>query len=272
MATESILLPTGVTVEYELVGPSGAPVVCFVHGLGAAMEQFQPQVDHFSGRYRVLRLSHRGHGRSGEPPIPEPKAYTPRALAEDLHALVEQLGIEELHFVGNSLGGLVGYELLKMRQPRLRSFTTFGTTAELRSSKMKYWMVVGSIRLFGMLFGNSAMASLLEKSGSKDREVGKILKRMFLCARQDALTMITRNIANYDYTPVLSASDVPVLLIRGELDKEINATLSSTLAAIDRIPNGRVVSLADAGHFANMEQPEEFNRVLGAFLEEVQQC
>ncbi len=272
MATESILLPTGVAVEYELVGPPGAPVVCFVHGLGAAMEQFEPQVDCFSGRYRVLRLSHRGHGRSGQAPTSEPEAYTPRALAEDLRALLGELRIDEPHFVGNSLGGLVGYELLKAGQPRLRSLTTFGTTAELHTSKAKYWMLVGSIRLFGVLFGNNAMASLLEKSGSKDREVGAVLKRMFLCARQDALTMLTKSIANYDYTPVLSAADVPVLLIRGDLDKEINATLSSTLAAIDRLPHGRVVSLAGAGHFANMEQPQEFNRMLEGFLEEIPRC
>ena len=82
------------------------------------------------------------------------------------------------------------------------------------------------------------------------------------------MTMLTKSIANYDYTPVLSAADVPVLLIREELDKEINATLSSTLAAIDRLPHGRVVSLADAGHFANMEQPQEFNRMLEGFLEQ----
>lgn len=272
MATESILLPTGVTVEYEFAGPAGAPVVCFVHGLGAAMEQFDPQVDRFSARYRVLRLSHRGHGRSGGAPTSEPEAYTPRALAEDLRALVGELGIDEVHFVGNSLGGLVGYELLKAGRPRLRSLTTFGTTAELHSSILKYWIVVGSIRLFGTLFGSNAMASLLEKSGSKDPEVGAVLKRMFFCAKQDALTMLTKSIANYDYTPVLSAADVPVLLIRGELDKEINATLSSTLAAIYRLPRGRVVSLAGAGHFANMEQPQEFNRVLESFLEEVHPC
>lgn len=272
MATESMLLPTGVTVEYELVGPSQAPVVCFVHGVGAAMEQFEPQVDHLSGRYRVLRLSHRGHGRSGEPPTSEPDAYTPRALADDLQALLGELGIDELHFVGNSLGGLVGYELLKAGQPRLRSLTTFGTTAELHTSKAKYWILVGSIRLFGMLFGNNAMASLLEKTGSRDREVGAILKRMFLCARQDALTLLAKSIANYDYTPVLSAADVPVLLIRGDLDKEINAALSSTLAAIDRLPRGRVVSLADAGHYANLDQPDEFNQVLEGFLEEIPRC
>ena len=269
MATESMVLPTGVTVEYELVGPPGAPVLCFVHGVGASMEQFQSQVAHFSGRYRVLRLSHRGHGRSGEPPASKPEAYTPRALADDLQAVLDELGIDELHFVGNSLGGLVGYELLKIRHPALRSFTTFGATAELHTSKVKYWMVVGSIRLFGVLFGNNAMASLLEKSGSKDREVGAMLKRMFLCARQDALTMLTKSIANYDYTPILAATDMPVLLIRGELDKEINAALSSTLAAIDRLPRGRVVSLAHAGHYANMDTPDEFNRVLENFLEEI---
>ena len=269
VTTETVLLPTGPSLEYALDGPPGAPVVCFVHGLGAAMHQFRSQSEYFAATYRVLRLSHRGHGGSGAPVSRDPDAYTPRVLADDVRALLAHLGINELHFVGNSLGGLVGFELLDLGQPRLLSLTTFGTTAELHSSKLRYWTLVGTIRLLGLLSGSKGLATLLEKTATRDPAVGKELKEMFLRARQDALSLITRNIADYDYTPVLRRAAIPLLLIRGELDKDINAALSSTLAALAGLPHARVVPMAGAGHFANMEQPSEFNRILESFLSEI---
>jgi len=64
----------------------------------------------------------------------------------------------------------------------------------------------------------------------------------------------------------LRRADLPLLLIQGALDKEINAALASTLVALDAAPQGRGVTLDKAGHFANMEQPEAFNRILETFL------
>ena len=57
-----------------------------------------------------------------------------------------------------------------------------------------------------------------------------------------------------------------MLLIRGGLDREINARLASTLAVLREKPGSRVVDLPGAGHFANLEQPEAFNQTLEEFL------
>jgi pimeloyl-ACP methyl ester carboxylesterase len=64
----------------------------------------------------------------------------------------------------------------------------------------------------------------------------------------------------------LHRADLPLLLIQGALDKEINAALASTLVALHAASQGRVITLDKAGHFANMEQPEAFNRILEPFL------
>ena len=87
----------------------------------------------------MLRLSLRGHEKSSAPAPPTPKAYTLPVVAQDVQALLEHLGIEALHYVGNALGGLVGYEFLELEQLRLLSLTTFGTTAELHSSRLNHW-------------------------------------------------------------------------------------------------------------------------------------
>jgi pimeloyl-ACP methyl ester carboxylesterase len=60
-----------------------------------------------------------------------------------------------------------------------------------------------------------------------------------------------------------------MLIIKGELDNEINSRLESTLAVLRQKPNFRLVELKGAGHFSNMEKPEEFNRVLSDFLEDL---
>lgn len=82
-------LATGATIEYLLEGPADAPVLCFVHGLGANLRQFLPQVVHFNGRYRVLLLSLRGHGGSGQPDSATAAATPFRSIPKILQVLAD---------------------------------------------------------------------------------------------------------------------------------------------------------------------------------------
>jgi pimeloyl-ACP methyl ester carboxylesterase len=255
-------LPTGATIEYLLEGPADAPVLCFVHGLGSNLRQFLPQAAHFSGRYQVLLLSLRGHGGSGQPNPATGDAYALPILAQDVAALLDQLGVPSLHFVGNSLGGLVGYELLQLGSPRLLSLTTFGTTAALHSPRLLYWTVVASVQLLGV----NRLAKIVGKTSAREPAVGRQLELLYRQTTKEALRLIPQHIARYDYTDVLRRAALPLLLIQGELDREINNNLASTLAALAGMADGRVISLPNAGHFANMEQPDTFNKILTSFL------
>jgi 3-oxoadipate enol-lactonase len=264
--TRTADLPTGIAMEYALAGPADAPVLAFVHGLGSNLHQFVGQGERFGDRYRVLLPSLRGHGGTSDPASPRTDGYTPAALARDVAALLNHLQVETLHFVGNSLGGLVGYELLRADPSRLRSLTTFGTTAALSSSSWTYWMAVGTVRLLGV----GGVARLVGASASKDRAVGAGLERLYRQASKAAMLQIPRHIARYDYTDTLRSTHRPLLLIQSAWDKGINDALASTLRALDEAPDARVVPLPDAGHFANMEQPERFDAILSDFLEDVE--
>ena len=263
--TRTSPLPTGITMEYAFDGPADAPVLAFVHGLGSSLHQFAAQAASFGDRYRVLLPSLRGHGGTGNPAPATADAYTPAVLAQDVAALLDHLRVETLHVVGNSLGGLVGFELLRADPSRLRSLTTFGTTAALNSPRWTYWMAVGTVRLLGV----GGVARVVGASASKDKAVGAELRRLYRQASRAALLQIPQHIARYDYTDTLRTTRRPLLLIQAAHDKGINDALASTLAALDAAHDARVATLADAGHFANMEQPDRFDEILSGFLDDV---
>lgn len=262
MRTQTVALHTGVTIEYTRSGPAGAPVLLFLHGNGPNLRQFAMQRPYFMGDYQVLLMSLRGHGASTGPAQPTVATYTVRALAEDVVALLDHLEIDAVHVVGNSLGGLVAYELWELAPGRVRSLTTFGTTAELHSSRLTVWAMLGAIRVLGP----QGLGELVARSASQHDRVAARIGQMYAEADPDALALITRNLADYDYRDTLRRCSAPLLLIRGDLDRDINAHLASTLAVLRDKPDARVVELTGVGHFANMERPTAFNQVLDAFL------
>ena len=98
---------------YDLVGPENGPVVCITHSLasdgGMWAEQMPPLVQ---AGFRVLRLDMRGHGGSD----PVAGDYTMRALAGDVAAVLEALAIPRVHYIGLSIGGMIGQAFASVNQ------------------------------------------------------------------------------------------------------------------------------------------------------------
>ncbi|TVR18707.1 MAG: alpha/beta hydrolase [Nitriliruptor sp.] len=251
-----------VTLEYATSGPRDAPSVLLLHGNGPNWRQFTPQLDSLADRWWVIAPSLRGHGRSTLPPEPTHGDLTVERLAADVLALLDHLGVGRVHFVGNSLGGLVGFQLAGSHPERLASLASFGTTAQLHSSPALVRTMTALLRLLGTS-GSGRLAGL----AVKDRAVGRRIAELMATADPVAVRLLTENVANYDHTPTLRASTVPLLLLRCELDRSINRNLASTLAALEHREDAEVVDLAGAGHFANLEQPATFDAALRSFLE-----
>ena len=104
-----MLLPLdGRNIAYDLIGSKSAPVVCMTHSLASDGGMWAEQVPALlAGGFRVLRIDMRGHGGSG--PVNGP--YTMSQLATDVVAVLDALGLAKVHFIGLSIGGMIGQAL-----------------------------------------------------------------------------------------------------------------------------------------------------------------
>lgn len=125
----------GIHINYELSGPQDGPVVVLSHSLGSSLIMWEPQVKPLETRFRVLRYDTRGHGQSDAPA----GAYTLEQLMEDAVGLLDRLGIDIVHWVGLSMGGMIGLCLALNHPGRLRTLALCDTTAIIPEDAQPMW-------------------------------------------------------------------------------------------------------------------------------------
>ena len=99
----------GVRINYQLSGKTDGPVVALSHSLGSSLAMWEPQMGSLEPHFRVLRYDTRGHGASDAPE----GAYSLDQLGEDAVGLLDALGIDVAHWVGLSMGGMIGQSYRK---------------------------------------------------------------------------------------------------------------------------------------------------------------
>ena len=97
----------GILLNVEVTGKEGAPVVVLSHSLGSSLVMWEPQQTSLEPHFQVIRYDTRGHGGSEAASGP----YTFELLAEDVVGLLDGLGLSRVHFIGLSMGGMVGQAL-----------------------------------------------------------------------------------------------------------------------------------------------------------------
>lgn len=131
-----LLSLNGRRVYFDLAGPQGAPTVCFTHSLnsdgGMWVEQMVPLL---AAGYRVLRLDMRGHGGSA----PVDGDYTMDALAADVKGALDVLNIKKVHYIGLSIGGMIGQGFALAYPDRLLSVTLCDTQPSTPAGSTATW-------------------------------------------------------------------------------------------------------------------------------------
>src|SRR6266404_5670988 len=114
-----MLLPLpGRRLYYDLAGPENGPVVCITHSLSSDGGSWAEQVPVLlQAGFRVLRLDMRGHGGSD----PVAGDYTMAALADDVAAALQALALRRVHYIGLSIGGMIGQAFALAHGERLIS-------------------------------------------------------------------------------------------------------------------------------------------------------
>lgn len=115
-----------------------APTLLLLHAAMGHSKRYYAWVPRLCRHYRVVRMDLRGHGESAVPPA-EP-ALTMERLVQDTIELLDHLGCERPHIVGNSAGGYIGQQLAMNHPDRLTSLMLFGSTPGLKNSQAASWI------------------------------------------------------------------------------------------------------------------------------------
>ncbi len=261
MSVRDYVSSDGVRLVYDDVGPADGPPVVLCHGLAAAAAQFADDAEFFAGRgHRVLVPDLRGHGRSASPQPMRAEAFAIPRLAADVTQMLDHAGVTGVHWVGNSLGGIVALAML--RQGRFRTLATFGTLYAIGLPQLGGHHLVTAGRA---VLGQNLLASLTARSTSRDPAARVLIEAILREARHDVTAMLAGVLTQYDLIAEAEAATLPILLLRGGRDMAVNAGLGRTLAAMQGRPRFTLVQLPEGGHCANLDARDAFRAELLRF-------
>jgi 3-oxoadipate enol-lactonase len=254
----------GIRMAYDLAGPEGAPVVVLSHSLGSSSVMWAPQIPALTRRYRVLSYDTRGHGGTEVPDGP----YTLELLVDDALALLDALGMERVHWVGLSMGGMIGQGVALRAPERLRSLGLCDTSARVPPEARGIWDErIATARAGGMKpLTESTMQRWFTPGylGSNPPGVASI-RRQFEATAPAGFLGCCHAIRDLDYLDRLGAIRLPTIIIVGEHDA--GTPVAASRAIHERIPDSELVILESASHLSNIEQPEAFTEALLGFLD-----
>jgi 3-oxoadipate enol-lactonase len=258
------LKANGIDINYEIEGDG--PVVTFSHSLACNLGMWDDQVRALKGRYRVLRFDTRGHGQSGAPA----GAYSLEQLSDDLKALLDGLGITATHFVGLSMGGMIG-QVFALKYPAMvQSLVLCDTTSRYPAAAAPIWEErIKSVGAKGM---EPMVAPTLERwftapFRARRRDLMERVGAMIRSTPAPGYIGCCHAIPKINVTERLRDVRCPALVIVGEEDPGTPVDMARDIHAA--LPAAELAILSRASHLSNLEQPEEFNRVLGGFLDKL---
>ena len=133
-----LIQANGLTLNYDLSGPAGSPVVVLSHSLGTTLRMWDEVAHDLATRYRVLRYDTRGHGGSDLGLTDSVQPLDIDTLAEDLAGLVDALGLTRFHLVGLSLGGMTGQAFAANYPDRIATLSLLATSAFIPTAAQTY--------------------------------------------------------------------------------------------------------------------------------------
>ncbi len=255
----------GNQINYELSGKHDAPTVVLSHSLGSSLEMWNPQRAPLEPYYRVLCYDTRGHGSSQAPEGP----YTLDQLGEDVVDLMNALKIDSAHFVGLSMGGMIGQYLALKHAERIRSLALCDTAAIIPQEAQPIWQErIDEAREKGLeaLVGSTLERWFTPPYLSQNPPGVQLIRRLFLSTPLSGYIGCSEAIRRLNYIEQLSGLKLPTLIIVGQDDPGTPVEAAEEMHK--RIPGSRMVVIPAAAHLSNVEQSEAFNQTLLEFLKE----
>jgi len=251
----------GIELNYTVEG--SGPWVVMSHSLACDSSMWDEQAALLRRNYKVLRFDTRGHGKSDAPP----GEYTLDMLAYDVHGLLQGLGVERCHWIGLSMGGMIGQTFALKFPGTFASLILADTTSRYGPEALPVWQ--GRIKTAlekGMepLVEATLQRWLTEPFRKTHPEVVARVSAMIRATPVTGYAGCCAAIPRINLTERLKEIRCPALVIVGEQDAGTPVELAREIHAA--LPGSELAIIPSASHLSNLEQPAAFNRAMTAFL------
>ena len=249
-----VLARPGGTISYQVTG-TGHPPLLLTHGYGAMSAMFGQNLAAASARNLVVTWDIRGHGSSESPA--DTDSYSADAALGDMAALLAELGTDRAVLGGHSLGGYLSLAFALRHPDQVAGLVLVGTGPGFRNDAARDEWNRRAHKTAARLEerGLAALGSSSELHGQHGDVAG--------LARAARHTLTQRDSQVIDG---LTSIQAPTLVIVGTADTPFLAAADYMAA---KLPHARKIVIPAAGHAPNVDQPEQFNAELRAFLDEV---
>lgn len=252
----------GIQISYTLDG-SGDWLV-FSHSLACCKSMWAPQIASLATAYKVLAFDTRGHGSSSAPAAP----YSLDLLADDFKAMCDAMGIARCHFVGLSMGGMIGQTVALKYPALLKTLTIAGSTSRYDADADSFWQ------------GRADTAMAAGMAALRDVTIARWFTPAFRVAHPALMAEVSQwivgtppqgyhsaclAISAVNTTTDLHRIRIPTLIVVGAEDPATPPRMSEVMH--QQIAGSQLVVLPDAAHIASLEQPAAFTAALSQFLQ-----
>jgi pimeloyl-ACP methyl ester carboxylesterase len=248
-------------MDLHYVEEGTGPPVLLVHAFPLNHKMWAPQFAALRDNFRVIAPDMRGFGQT---PVQDP--WSLEEAADDLAGLLDSLGIRHCALVGLSMGGYIALPFYSKYPSRIDRLVLADTRARADNDmeKAARTKMIADLEEFGASILPERMLSRLLKPNASTDVVKTITEMIANTGATAAIHALMAMRDRPDASTVLHKISCPSLVIAGEHDVVTRVEECREMA--NTIQDGKFVSIRDAGHLSNIENPLEFNSVLKQFL------
>jgi 3-oxoadipate enol-lactonase/4-carboxymuconolactone decarboxylase len=248
-----------INLHVLLDGPPGAPPLVLLHSLGTTAHLWDAQAADLARSFRVIRPDLRGHGLTQATPGP----YSLKIFADDLTALLNQLGVQAFSLAGVSLGGLIAQYFTAANPDRVTALVLVDTAMALPPAQ-GWTDRAAAVRAQGVAsIQDAVIARWVTPAALHTAETAGL--RAMLCRTADeAYAASCEAIAAADLSTSTMGIETPTLIIVGDQDQ--STPVAAARAMAEAIAGARLTILQNAAHIPNFEHAAALTAAMTAFL------
>ena len=270
-ASRYVDLPDQVHMHYRDEGNPNGPTILLIHGYSASLHTWEPWVHKLGDEYHLVSIDLPGHGLTRAPA--GYRASIP-AFVDDIAAFVHAYGLQHFSIAGNSMGGNVAWEYALAHPDQLEALILVDAGGWAHSSTNQPWFFKAiSNPTFSPILVNLDNTALLrsglrssfaDPAKATDAMITRYVELSRAPGHRDILLQIMLTQRNPATPERLAAIHTPTLILWGDQDHLIPPADAGRFH--DAIAHSQEVTLANCGHIAQEDKPDETTAAVRAFM------